>query len=131
VFEEIGYASLIALFVTVAAACGDGSSTQAVGETQVTLSGEAEAKRRLDVLREAAEDFIFVRPDRQSASAEEVIRSMGIREVSIQRIRAHDPWNTPIRLEINNRRDVIVRSAGKDRVFGTADDLTSLGSAIR
>ncbi|MBA4147289.1 MAG: type II secretion system protein GspG [Verrucomicrobia bacterium] len=34
-----------------------------------------------------------------------------------------DPWNTPYQIEFINSDSVLIKSAGKNRVFGDADDI--------
>lgn len=36
-----------------------------------------------------------------------------------------DPWGTPLRFEIKDRYDFEIISAGPDKIFGTADDITN------
>jgi len=34
-----------------------------------------------------------------------------------------DPWETPYQIEFSQQTNFIIRSAGKDKIFGNADDI--------
>ena len=34
-----------------------------------------------------------------------------------------DPWETPYQIEFSKQTNFIIRSAGKDKIFGDADDI--------
>jgi hypothetical protein len=42
-----------------------------------------------------------------------------------------DGWGTPLRFVFKGKDDVLIISAGPDKIFGTADDITSQGKTNR